>query len=584
MLMRPFFVIVVSLVFIITTTLLRASDAGKESICYDNNMKFAEEGLYCILYENEDFAHIDVNVTHLAINFVENNYVEWKRNLFPSLADLSLLQIDITNVDQLAAGSLRLLTSLKTLTIYQNIPEGKEFIVQGSFEGLHKLHNLNIAQLGLHSLNNGSLSHLSSLSSLDLSGNFFNSLPRGVLCDVTALRTLLLYKNKIHKTSDIAFECLQQLRVLDLISNQLVELEANAFAAVPHLQQLNLEFNAISYIHPEAFNKLVRLEHLFLGFNKLTSLDISCLVPFTSLTILELQNNQIADISGQHSNDSLLTNLVTINLNHNRLNTLTSAFQTFHYAKEVMLAENVIDSLGKDFNQFASLTTVDLHSNGLHRINDNAFSQVVSLRHVDLRNNQLNSLPQSAFFLQPFLVQTLKLENNAWHCDCNFSWVGEQLFNLYNDDISLVDDVLCATSPSELTNVSLSYITSSGLFDNCTSTVYDKTSLPSYNCCLSINDTLVMPTMQKDTLVYILVISASLAVVIATGIAISIYIAYVRRKRFVWEKPNNFSPPPTPTTRNVSLVNSSPTKGFQWPPSSTGVTPTKPLLAPHEKS
>lgn len=601
---------------------IQAADVGggKGRVCHNDSRGYGTNRLHCKLTEDSDFVAIARNVTDLALTFAEYHAVHWRRDIFPALGDLKSLHIDVTNVEQLTPGSLRQLTSLESLMVYQNGHDSRDFLlVKNSFEGLMSLKSLNIGRLFFGQLEDGTFYDLSNLTSLNLNENLIGQLPSAVLCDIGKLRTLELYKNDIRNTTDIAFECTPELKTLDLNSNKITWLPARAFGSALQLHQLNLEFNQISHIDPLAFEGLSKLDSLFLGYNKLSIIDSFSLTPLASLRDLELQNNVVTDFITSGTNENKLPvdslpKLSTVNLNNNKLSVLSESFAILKHARSLSLSFNFIRAIENELEHFSSLTRLLLNDNALYYIGNRSFAHMAELRELGIQNNHLGSLAEGAFW-QPVSVElVLRLTGNPWKCDCQLSWVASWLRDVHHaaataaavaaksdsdGDVSNslqsndITDVLCVSGSPD--NVTV-YALDTALFANCSRSHNDAVTLPvtTEPTTLLSSDNSTVANAMNETMSAVhseaqrtvgIVAGVLSACIVAVTIVVVCVIYNRRRKRYVWEKPTTTcSPPPTPTTRNVSLIYTSPPRGYQWPPASTGTTPTRPLLAIDERS
>jgi Leucine-rich repeat (LRR) protein len=525
-------------------------------VCHQESSGYDSSRMHCKLEENGDIDAIERNVSDLAVTFAPHHRVTWQRDLFPSLNHLLKLHIDVTHVEQLVAGALRLLTSLESLMVYQNDHLNNAALVHGSFEGLGALRTINLERLQISQLNSGVFWGLHNLTSLDLNYNSVTALPRDVLCDVSKLRALQLYENHIGDVNDIAFECVGYLRTLGLNSNRITSLAARTFVNVSHLHQLNMESNFISYIHPAAFEGLSKLDSLFLGSNRLTLVDASSFFPLKWLRMLEMQKNQIANFKGvcldKNHRDNCLPRLHTVDLNNNKLGPLLpDAFNVLKHASLLNLSENSIQFINSELHQFTAVTQLQLAGNVLHYISNAAFVKMTHLRHVDVSNNRLTKLPITAF-KQPITLKSLLVSANPWSCDCDFSWLAYWLddnSHKKNNDLPLLSNVACVlVTPSGRANVSVSSaVIELNLFDNCSSSDTIKPA---------INDTFISNEEQQQT--FSIIVSLMSIVVMATVVAIIYVLRNKLAKRCQWEKPSPTTPHVTSTSRHVTSPLSSP--------------------------
>lgn len=166
--------------------------------------------------------------------------------------------------------------------------------LQGSFEGLHQLHKLNISNSGLKVVHPHSFKHLKKLV-LQLSSNGLESLPGEIFNSLHRLRALHLESNRISSLLPDTFLGLRKLSLLRLTNNSLTTVNASQFHALHRLATLDLDFNKIGAIFG-SFN-LPKLVYLKLNDNELASLSDEVVANCTNLNKIDLYNNDLSNLS-----------------------------------------------------------------------------------------------------------------------------------------------------------------------------------------------------------------------------------------------------------------------------------------------
>ncbi len=164
-----------------------------------------------------------------------------------------------------------------------------------------------------------------------------------------------------------------------------------------NLTQLDLDNNQIADISP--LSALTNLTQLSFYQNQIA--DISPLNSLTNLTQLNLNYNQIADISPLNS----LTNLTQLNLNYNQIADI-SPLNALTNLTQLNLNYNQIADISP-LNALTNLTYLDLDNNQIADISP--LSALTNLTYLDLDNNQIADIsPLSALTN----LTELNLDNN----------------------------------------------------------------------------------------------------------------------------------------------------------------------------
>lgn len=240
-------------------------------------------------------------------------------------------------------------------------------ITEHTFTGLTSLTELDMSWSSYTALRNITSKTLvslagSPLTKLNLEGTAISQINPGSFSVFRNLTTLFLDNNYIKQTlTGKEFEGLGQVQEIHMVNNhQTVNLSSTSFIHVPNLRILTL-------------GKSLRSTAL--------NLDPSPFRPLSKLTVLDLSNNNIANIRENMLEG--LVNLKVLKLQHNNLARLW---------KNANLGGPVLFLKGKP-----SLTTLELDSNGLDEIPAEALRGLSNLRELSLNENLLNNLKDSIF-------------------------------------------------------------------------------------------------------------------------------------------------------------------------------------------
>jgi Leucine-rich repeat (LRR) protein len=199
-----------------------------------------------------------------------------------------------------------------------------------------------------------------------------------------------------------------------LTGNRIESLERENFANLDMLQTVVLTMNRLNTIHTKAFYRLTNLVAISADKNKLTTIEKEAFWHLPALTKLDLQNNLLTDFSlASLTNVSLVTTLLSLNLSHNLLTTISSRSMEPLYTKTVDLSHNQLEELPLNILQTAGPYLRELHmqSNKLKSLGTSAFRYQENLQVLDVSNNVIKDLhPTSLQSLSS--LQILDISNN----------------------------------------------------------------------------------------------------------------------------------------------------------------------------
>ncbi|KAG2331226.1 hypothetical protein Bca52824_002406 [Brassica carinata] len=163
-----------------------------------------------------------------------------------------------------------------------------------------------------------SIGNLKQLVSLTLSvSNFSGRIPSS-LGELSNLSSLSLYGNHLTGEVPSTIGNLKQLISFDVESNQLTGNFPSALLNLTKLQSIFLSLNQFTGFLPPNIGQLSKLEILFASGNSFTGAVPSSLYLISSLTDIDLGDNQLSDLVG-FRNISLLSNLQYLSLGSKRI-------------------------------------------------------------------------------------------------------------------------------------------------------------------------------------------------------------------------------------------------------------------------
>ncbi|XP_045914746.1 toll-like receptor 13 [Micropterus dolomieu] len=361
-------------------------------------------------------------------------------------SQLNELDLSNTNTSELPKGSMRLMKSLRSLTL--------------DFNFLTKVPD--------------DIRSLSSLEVLRLSANRISELTCEDFINTTRLTELYLDKNRIAKLDRCVFENLNDLKVLDM-SNNLLWTFGGAFkTGLQKLEFLNLNKNFISTLEKGDFKGLGSLKYLdlaskhigsvksnaFDGLNNLRTLQVSLPLGFENKFrgLQQLENLTVyfdidSSFKSPHSNFykalfhlkslKLFTIIYTGDHSGFPFEILMDILQamkhledftaenlyisaprpdTFMYnsqLKRLTISQTDLSDLGPElFQPIPNLQALDLSYSKLKSLDFLAQADLSALTFLKLSDNDITVINETVFQSLPALTY-LDLDNNPFTCDCS---------------------------------------------------------------------------------------------------------------------------------------------------------------------
>lgn len=302
---------------------------------------------------------------------------------------------------------------------------------------LTKLIRLDLANCSIHTLVNISFNALDTLRSLDLSHNVITQLPADTdtpeTFNLTALLVLDLSNNFIQEIYGSPFRTLHSLHLLNLSANAIDKILVEAFYGLALLQNLDISANNLTQLPDGVFASLVSLQHLNLSGNKLRTLADGCFGSLLRLQQLDVSWNQLCHVApstlqslpslsrllladnpnlGDGSKEAALLvgtgrRLQTVDASRTGLKHVPATLT--HSVRTLRLAGNTIRVVRcGDLDSYPLLQLLDLTTNELEEIEEDALGRLELLTVLYLTDNKLRAIPRSL----PDRLEILHLEFN----------------------------------------------------------------------------------------------------------------------------------------------------------------------------
>ncbi|XP_068583507.1 toll-like receptor 3 [Cebidichthys violaceus] len=407
--------------------------------------------------------------TNLTFLDLSHNGMSKIEGAFKGLSRLQTLILADNNIKHLTKEAFQGLKSLKRLQLTKALVTKKghpaPIIDDFSFQPLSDLESLILQRTAIHEITEHTFTGLTSLQELDMSWSVYTSLrnitnktlvslagsplrklnltgtaiaqinPRSfsVLRNLT---TLLLDFNFIkQKLTGKEFEGLGQVEEIYMSNNhQTVDLTSTSFVNVPNLRVLTLERS----LKAEAVN-----------------MDPSPFSPLPNLTVLDLSNNNIANLRENMLEG--LVNLKVLKLQHNNLARLWKSGNLggpVLYLKDTQrLMTLQMDSNGLDeipaeaLRGLSNLRVISLANNLLNSLKDSIFDDLSSLQVLNLQKNLLTAVRPEVFQTPMSNLSLLLMDKNPFDCTCeSMLWFVTWLNNTHVASVpGLRDQYLCNT-------------------------------------------------------------------------------------------------------------------------------------------
>ncbi|KAM7111553.1 toll-like receptor 3 isoform 1-T3 [Molossus nigricans] len=422
------------------------------------------------LYRTSNMTFAGLKQTNLTVlNLSSNTLSVIGNDSFAWLPHLEYLFLENNNIGHLSSRSFYGLFNVRYLNLRHSftkqsnsrglLPKIDDF----SFQWLTHLEYLNMDDNNLPGIKSDTFTGLVQLQYLSLSNSFsslrtlanetFVSLAR------SPLLVLNLTKNKISKIESGAFSWLGHLKVLDLGINEIgQELTGEEWRGLENIVEIYLSYNRYLQLTSNSFALVPSLRQLMLRRVALKNVDSSPspLLPLRNLTILDLSNNNLANI-----NDDLLEGLEKLeilDLQHNNLARLWKQANPggpVHFLKGLShlhflnLESNGFDEIPVGaFKDLFQLKGVSLGLNNLNILPSSVFDNQGSLKSLSLQKNLITSVEKNVFGPAFKNLSNLDMSFNPFDCTCeSIAWFVNWINSTHTNISELPSHYLCNTPP-----------------------------------------------------------------------------------------------------------------------------------------
>lgn len=403
-----------------------------------------------------------LDLSHNSLSVIGNDSFAW-------LPHLKYFFLEYNNIERLSSRSLYGLSNVKYLNLRRSftkqsislasLPKIEDF----SFQWLKSLEYLNMEDNNFPGIKRNTFTGLIKLKSLSLSNSFssLRTLTNETFISLadSPLLILNLTKNKISKIESGAFSWLGHLKVLDLGLNEIgQELTGQEWRGLKNIVEVYLSYNRYLELTTDSFALVPSLQQLMLRRVALRNMDCSPspFHPLFNLTILDLSNNNIANI-----NDELLKGLEKLqilDLQHNNLARLwkhanpggpVQFLKGLSHLHILNLESNGFDEIPADaFRDLSELKSIDLGLNNLNILPPSVFDNQVSLKSLSLQKNLITSVKKTVFGPAFQKLSNLDMRFNPFDCTCeSIAWFVSWINSTHTNISELSSHYLCNTPP-----------------------------------------------------------------------------------------------------------------------------------------
>lgn len=401
-----------------------------------------------------------LDLSHNSLNTIGNDSFAW-------LPHLEYLFLEYNNIGHLSSRSLYGLSNVRYLNLRRSFTKQSNSLAllpkidDFSFQWLTCLEYLNMDDNNFPGMKSDMFTGLIKLKYLSLSNSFtsFQTLTNETFVSLahSPLLMLNLSRNKISKMEGGAFSWLGHLKVLDLGLNEIgQELTGEEWRGLDNIVEFYLSYNKYLQLTSSSFTLVPSLQRLMLRRVALRIAAASPFRPLRNLTILDLSNNNIANI-----NDDLLEGLEQLeilDLQHNNLARLWKRANPggpVHFLKGLShlhilnLESNGFDEIPVDvFKDLFQLKSISLGLNNLNILPPSVFVDQVSLKSLSLQKNLITSVEKSVFGPAFKNLSSLDMSFNPFDCTCeSIAWFVTWINSTHASIPELPSHYLCNTPP-----------------------------------------------------------------------------------------------------------------------------------------
>ncbi|KAM9043574.1 toll-like receptor 3 isoform 6-T9 [Megaptera novaeangliae] len=439
---------------------LELSNTSIQNLSLSNNQLYTTSNKTFVGLKQTNLTVLDLS--HNSLSVIGNDSFAW-------LPHLEYLFLEYNNIEHLSSRSFYGLSNVRCLNLRRSftkqsvslasLPKIDDF----SFQWLKFLEYLNMEDNNFPGIKSNTFTGLTRLRCLSLSNSFssLRTLTNETFLSLAGspLLTLNLTKNKISKIESGAFSWLGHLTVLDLGLNEIgQELTGQEWRGLENIVEIYLSYNKYLELTSNSFALVPSLQRLMLRRVALKNVDSSPspFHPLPNLTILDLSNNNIANI-----NDELLKGLEKLeilDLQHNNLARLwkhANPGGPVHFLKGLShlyilnLESNGFDEIPAEvFKDLRELKSIDLGLNNLNILPPSVFDNQVLLKSLSLQKNLITSVEKNVFGPAFKNLSSLDMRFNPFDCTCeSIAWFVNWINNTHTNISELSSRYLCNTPP-----------------------------------------------------------------------------------------------------------------------------------------
>ncbi|KAK7812348.1 hypothetical protein U0070_023258 [Myodes glareolus] len=407
------------------------------------------------------------NLTCLDLSY--NSLRDIGNDSFSWLPHLRYLSLDYNNIQSLSPRSFYGLSNLRYLNLKRAFTKQSISLASHpkiddfSFQWLKCLEYLNMDDNNIPSTKSNTFTGLVSLKYLSLFKTFtsLQTLTNETFVSLahSPLSTLNLTKNHISKIASGTFSWLGQLRILDLGLNEIEqELTGQEWKGLRNIFEIYLSYNKNLQLTSNSFALVPSLQRLMLRRTALKNVELSPspFRPLGNLTILDLSNNNIANI-----NEDLLEgleNLEILDIQHNNLARLwkhanpggpVNFLRGLSHLHILNLESNGFDEIPVTvFKNLFELKSINLGLNNLNILLPSTFDDQTSLRALNLQKNLITSVEKDVFGPAFQNLNSLDMRFNPFDCTCeSIAWFVSWINQTHANITELPTHYLCNTPP-----------------------------------------------------------------------------------------------------------------------------------------
>ncbi|XP_024418463.2 toll-like receptor 3 [Desmodus rotundus] len=401
-----------------------------------------------------------LDLSHNSLNMIGNDSFAW-------LPHLKYLFLEYNNIGHLSSRSFYGLSNVRYLNLRRSFTKQSNSLAllpkidDFSFQWLTCLEYLNLEDNNFPGTKSNMFTGLIKLKYLSLSNSFtsFQTLTNETFVSLahSPLLMLNLSRNKISKMEGGAFSWLGALKVLDLGINEIgQELTGEEWRGLDNIVEIYLSYNKYLQLTSTSFTLVPSLQQLMLRRVALRIAAPSPFRPLRNLTILDLSNNNIANI-----NDDLLEGLEKLeilDLQHNNLARLWKHanpggpvlfLKGLSHLHILNLESNGFDEIPVDvFKDLFQLKSIHLGLNNLNILPPSVFDDQASLKSLSLQKNLITSVEKNVFGPAFKNLSNLDMSFNPFDCTCeSIAWFVTWINSTHTNISELSSHYLCNTPP-----------------------------------------------------------------------------------------------------------------------------------------